>query len=114
MAGPLAVTRPPFFPFFPFFPLRFMPPPICCIICRICLNWVMSWETSDAEVPDPFAIRVRREPSMMSGFVALLAGHRADDRLDPVDLTVLDLDVAHLLGDARHHAHEPRRAVPSS
>jgi hypothetical protein len=37
----------------------------------------------------------------------LLGGHRPDDALDPSDLTIVDLDVADLLGDARQHAHHP-------
>src|SRR5205814_10633656 len=41
--------------------------PICFIILRISANCFTSWFTSDTVVPEPDAIRRRREPLMSAG-----------------------------------------------
>jgi hypothetical protein len=41
--------------------------PMAFSILRISLNWLMSWATSAGCMPDPAAMRARREASMRSG-----------------------------------------------
>ena len=70
-----------------------MPPPlaICIIILRASKNRSTSVLTSETVRPEPLAMRSRREPSMILGFVPLGRGHRLDDRLDPVDLALVEV-----------------------
>ena len=53
---------------------------------RIWPNCLTSWLTACTLVPEPLAIRSRREPLISSGPAALLGRHRQDDRLDAVEL----------------------------
>ena len=61
----------------------------CAISLRIWPNCLTSWLTACTVVPDPRAIRFRREPSIRSGLRALLGRHREDDRLEPVELAIV-------------------------
>ena len=57
----------------------------CCrpfIILRISPNCLTSWLTCWTVVPEPLAIRSRREPLISSGWRRSYGRHRQDDRLD--------------------------------
>ena len=56
------------------------------IIFCISLNCLTSWLTSLGWVPQPLAMRRRRDPSMIVEVGPLGRRHRADDRLHPGDL----------------------------
>ena len=74
---------PPRAPIMPFMPriMPFMPPPASLpIIFSICWYCLSSRLTSAGVVPEPRAMRARREPLSSAGIAAFLLGHRADDR----------------------------------
>ncbi len=60
---------------------RGMNPLTCFMIFCISLNCFRRRFTSATGLPLPLAMRARREPLRISGFVALLRGHGEDDRL---------------------------------
>jgi hypothetical protein len=83
----------------PIAPMRFI---IFCISPN-CLTRLL---TSVTEVPLPSAMRLRRLPLMISGLRRSSGRHRADDRLDRLQLVVADLGALQLLRHAGHHADE--------
>ena len=81
--------------------------PIWRITVRTWPNCLTSWLTACTLVPEPRAIRRRREPLISSGRRRSCGRHREDDRLDPVELALVDLDAAQLRADARQHPEQP-------
>ena len=82
------------------------PPAIAIIILRASKNRSTSWLTVADLGPEPFAIRARREPSMIFGLARSAGRHRVDDRLDPVDLALVEvlelvLELAHARAASR-------------
>ena len=68
--------------------------------------------TSVTEVPEPRAIRSRRDPLMILGSVRSFVSHRVDDGVDAVELPLVDVHVLHafeLPGTGHHgqHAADP-------
>ena len=84
-----------------------MPLPICFMTLRIWPNCLTSWLTAWTLVPEPLAIRRRREPLISSGRARSSRRHRQDDRLDAVDLALVDLQALELLaGEAGDHPQQ--------
>ena len=80
------------------------------IILRISPNCLTSWLTCWTVVPDPLAIRSRREPLISSGRRRSSGRHREDDRLDAVELALVDLHLGELVaGEPRDHPQQRRQ-----
>src|SRR5436305_1642197 len=82
--------------------------PACAAACGRCWSAERHARASGARDPDPPGAldQVRIAP--------LLRGHRQDDRLDPVELALVDLDAAELLADAGDHPQQRlQRAEPA-
>ena len=84
-------------------------PPASCFIRRcISENCLTSRLTSVSEVPEPAAMRRRRDPLRTVGSRRSWRRHRADDRLGPPEVAAVDR-ILGFLGHAAHardHAHE--------
>ena len=89
----------PFLPFLPIIPKRF-------IIFCISPNCLTRRFTSPTVVPEPVAMRVRRAAVDDLRLAALVERHRADDRLDRLQVVVADLGALQLLRDAGHHPEQ--------
>ena len=78
------------------------------IIFCIWPNCLTSWFTAWTVVPEPAAIRFRRDPSISCGARRSCGRHRGHDRLDPVELALVDLRALELLQlpEARQHSHQ--------
>ena len=74
-------------------PGTFGTPPLATvfIIFAACSKRLTSWFTSVTVVPEPRAMRSRREPFSSFGLRALDRGHRLDDRLGADDLALVEV-----------------------
>ena len=69
-------------------------------------NCFTSCDTAWTEVPDPWAIRRLREPSMICGFARSCGRHRQDDRLEPVQLLLVTWSWPSCLPTPGHHPQQ--------
>ena len=78
-------------------------PVIICIILRVWSNCLMSLFTSWMLVPEPLAMRWRRDVLRMAGLVRSLGVILLDDGLYALECILWDIYVADSLAHARNH-----------